>query len=116
MQKLETLDLGNICGGSLPELFERELQAVIANIADPNTDPKKKRSISVEFSFTPFKDRTGAQVELRVVSKLTGNEAVTSSVFIHKTADKTYALPRDARQQEFFPKGTAANTKPETTQ
>lgn len=116
MQKLETLDLSNICGGALPELFERELQAVVANIADPNADPKKKRAISVEFTFTPFKDRSGAQVDMRVVSKLSGNELVTSNFFIHKTAEKTYALPRDARQQEFFPKGSSPNTTPETRQ
>lgn len=116
MKQLETLDLNNICEGSLPELFERELQAVLANIADVNTDSRKKRSISIDLTFTPFKDRTGAEVELRVVSKVAGNETVSSNVFIHKTADKTYALPRDARQQEIFPRGNAVNPTPETTQ
>ena len=102
MENLETLKLENICDGSLPELFERELAALLENISDANTDPEKKRKITVEFTFEPFPDRSGARIELRCSTKLAGVQTVKSNMFIHRAAGKTYALPRDARQQQMF--------------
>ena len=41
-RKVSLTNLGN---GAAVELFDHELQKVLANIDDPNTDPKEKRKI-----------------------------------------------------------------------
>ena len=50
MGDLKRLDLQTVADGALPELFERELNAVLMNIDDVNTDPKKKRRITIEIT------------------------------------------------------------------
>lgn len=98
------LDLSNICNGALPEVFERDLQKVLENIADPNTDVDKSRIITIELNFTPFVDRSGAVVTLKTKTKLPGIPTQTSTVFIGKHQGKTVAVPKDARQQQLFGK------------
>lgn len=45
-----SLNIGNICGGAVPELFEHEIAKMMENIADVNTDPEAKRSLTLECS------------------------------------------------------------------
>ena len=74
MQQGVTLD--TLGGGALSELFTAELNRVLANIADPNTDEKAKRSISINVTLKPNRDRDIADVELTGTAK--GSEKQTS--------------------------------------
>lgn len=65
MSEVRPLTLDTICEGGVPEVFERELRAVLNNIADPNTEAEKVRGITLKFSFRPTEDRLGASVTLR---------------------------------------------------
>jgi hypothetical protein len=65
----EDVNLGNLCGGAIEEVFQREFAAVLANIADVNTDAEAKRKIVLEFTIAPFEDRSGAQVTFACKSK-----------------------------------------------
>lgn len=110
MEELETLNIQNICKGSVPELFDREISAVVANVLDPNTPTDKARKITLEVIFNPFSDRSGAEVELKISTKLSGATTVKSNMFIHRSAGKDYALPQDARQQKMFGKSDGPTT------
>ena len=49
------------------------LKQVMKNIADPNTDPKKKRSVTLKIIFDPEPNRKSANIEYSVDAKLAGD-------------------------------------------
>lgn len=48
----EQCSLLDLMDGGVKELADRDLQRVLENLKDVNTDPKKARSISVKFTLT----------------------------------------------------------------
>ena len=97
------LDMTNICKCAVPEIFQREVAEVMTNINDCNTNWNTKRKITLEFTFHPFKDRTGATVEMSCKSKLAAVESVEGNVFFaadHHGAVHAYA--RDPHQAALF--------------
>ncbi|MDB0581362.1 hypothetical protein [Salinicoccus roseus] len=50
--KLQNLNLSEIASGALQEHFEREAERVVENLMDINTDPKKKRKITLTLDLT----------------------------------------------------------------
>ena len=67
---LKELTLENICEGRAAQIFEREKKKILENIADPSTDPKKPRKITMEVIFTPNKERDALEVVARGKSNL----------------------------------------------
>jgi hypothetical protein len=109
----DVLSLENVCSGAMPEIFKRELTAVLANIADLNTSSDKKRNLTLKLTFTPFPDRSGAQIELTCETKLAGVKGVKSNAFIYSDKGQLIAIPQDARQEKLFGKPTEqANVLP----
>jgi hypothetical protein len=98
----ETLNIGNICNGAVPEVFERELGEVLKNIGDANTDPEQKRKILIEFTFLPFKDRSGAQIEFKCSSKTAAVQTVKGTVFFEGKGPNMVAVPHDPKQARLF--------------
>ena len=96
------LSLYNVCRGAADEIFQREVNLVIDNIVDINTDCEQKRAIIMEFEFLPMKDRSGAAVSLKVKSKLAGVEPVEGTMFLTRSAGEVVAVPYDPRQEELF--------------
>jgi hypothetical protein len=84
LDSTEQLTIVNIANGAAVELFDRELTELLRNINDANTDPEAKRSITLEFVFSPFKDRSGAQVEIKCRSKSATVEAANGQIFISR--------------------------------
>ena len=106
----EQVNLGNLCGGAIEEVFQREFASVLANIADVNTNPEAKRKITLEFTITPFEDRSGAQVTFACKSKTVPVEAVKGTVFLERKGLSFVAVPHDPKQIRMFdPKSAAAN-------
>jgi hypothetical protein len=77
---MEGVTLDTIGGGALSELFGAELDRILANIADPNTDPTAKRQVTITVAFKPNRDRDLANVELKCASKLAGIMTVSAQV------------------------------------
>lgn len=98
----EELSIENICGGAVGEVFDREVIGVLENIADINTDEKAKRTITLKFTFTPYNDRSGAEVECAVVAKTAPTESVKGNVFFSKATGRLKAYARDPRQDRLF--------------
>jgi hypothetical protein len=108
----EEVSLSNLCGGAIEEVFQREFAAVLANIADVNTDPEAKRKIKLEFTISPFDDRSGAQVTFACTSKTVPVQAVKGTVFLQRRGLAIVAVPHDPKQIRMFdPKSAAANDK-----
>ena len=67
MTDVTLVTIGN---GAAVELFDREFQEVLANIADPNTDAKTPRKITITVTIKPSDDREMAAAAIQVASKL----------------------------------------------
>lgn len=104
----EQVNLGNLCGGAIEEVFQREFASVLANIADVNTNAEAKRKITLEFTITPFEDRSGAQVTFACKSKTVPVEAVKGTVFLERKGLSFVAVPHDPKQIRMFDSKSAA--------
>jgi hypothetical protein len=98
----ENVNLGNICGGAVEELFQRELASILENVGDVNTDPEAKRKMTLEFTFEPFPDRSGAQVTFACKSKVVPVDAVKGTMFLQRRGTAMVAVPHDPRQARLF--------------
>ena len=45
---MEAIELKNIAGGALQAKFNKAMEAVVANLLDPNTPSKDKRKITID--------------------------------------------------------------------
>lgn len=98
----DPVTIETIGGGALGELFETELRRILENIADPNTDSKSKRVMSIQIAFKPSRDRDVADVELKCSSKLAGINSVSSTLYMGRYQGKLIAVENDPRQQALF--------------
>lgn len=103
------LNIGNICEGAVPERFTHEMEQILRNIADPNTDPEATRTLTLEFKIKPSPDRKAAIVSLILKSKVPGATAVSGSIFFAKGQ----AYTEDPRQAALFAKEAPATPQPQ---
>jgi hypothetical protein len=64
------VDLNDFAGGAVAERFNLELQKALENIADPNTDPKKARKVTLTVTLTGNENRDIASVKVQTKSTL----------------------------------------------
>ncbi len=94
------VDITNLGRGAAVELFNDELNRVLANILDPNTDPKAIRSLTLTVKFKPSEDRDLAATVMEVKSKLASPKGVGTVIFIGKEKGQPVAMERNPRQLE----------------
>ena len=79
----EKLTMATICDGAVQEKVDRALRAVADNIIDPNTDAKKKRSITMKITFQPNEDdREDVAVSVEVTKTLAPEAGVRTQFYI----------------------------------
>jgi hypothetical protein len=98
------LNIGNICGGAVPEVFDREVKYILENIADLNTKAEAKRQIVLTFDFKPGPDRKSAIVSFQCRSKVVGVKPMAGTVFFAKRMNGMQAYTEDPRQDRLFAK------------
>ena len=101
METPEEVTLANIGEGVVPELFQRELKAVLENMADINTEVKVAREINIKFKFMPTEQRDMSGLEISCQSKLVGAKSKSSSVFVVHENNKIVGYQMKVKQQEF---------------
>ncbi len=62
--------LATVADGAAAELFQAAWDQVLANCADPNTDPSVKRVVTITISLKPVEDRNVGTVEVSCQAKL----------------------------------------------
>lgn len=85
MAKNEVL-LSELNEGALQERFNFELEQVSKNILDPNTDPSKKRKITIDITVISDEYREDVVFDCQVKSKLAPRENISSKALIAKNA------------------------------
>lgn len=98
----ELVSLESLSGGAVIERFGIALQAVLDNIIDPNTEPKKTRSINMKFTVKPDESREFCTVEISSETKLAPIAPLSTQFFIGMKNGSGVACERSTRQAAMF--------------
>ena len=99
----ERLSLTNIKEGAAVEMFDLQLDKVLANINDINTD-LKARSITLTLNLTPNDDRTLLTIALDCTSKIRHQEKQKAYADIKiDERGRAFAVERRQQQRTLFP-------------
>lgn len=101
MVDLTEVTLETVNDGAAPDLFQRELERVLENILDPNTDPEKKRRIRLDVEFKPDESRSEGRVTVSAKSKLAPSETDAKTVHFGKKDGRLAAAHYDPEQLQF---------------
>lgn len=108
--------LVSIGEGAMVELFDIELEKVLRNIADVNTDPTQAREITLKVRIKPDEDRAVGGVKIVASSKLASNKGAATLIYMGKRGNQFVAVENNPKQSALFdqPKPTAvpANVSP----
>lgn len=83
----ENVTLVSIGNGAAVELFDRELERVLENIVDPNTEAEAVRKIKIEFVFQPGENRDKGAVLIKATSTLASLRPADSFIYIGRVKD-----------------------------
>ncbi|MEG1515359.1 MAG: hypothetical protein RSD95_10780 [Clostridia bacterium] len=79
--------LDELMDGALTERFNYEMERVLNNVFDPNTNAKAKRQIQIVIGIAPNERRDAAEFKVDVKSKVAPPSAVTQTVFLSISDD-----------------------------
>ena len=74
--------LDELMDGALTERFNMEMEKVLKNVFDPNTDPKTKRQIQIVIEIQPNERRDAAGFKVDVKSKIAPPIAMEQTCFL----------------------------------
>lgn len=101
MAEEKYVSLETLGQGAAVEMFQVELEKVLANIIDVNTKPTSVRRISLTVDIKPDEDRSFGTVAIATASKLAPVKAVGTAIYIGSHAGQPVATERDTRQLAF---------------
>ena len=103
MKEINT-NLSTFAEGSLQERFDHAMKEVTKNVLDPNTDPSKKRKITITVTLTGDEYRDQLYAAAEVKSTLAPREPVASKILIESDGEKFFAneLKSGQKGQMFF--------------
>jgi hypothetical protein len=79
--------ISTIANGAVKEKIDWELQKVMRNIADPNTDPVKARILTIKLKIEPDENREISDVLVSVESKPAPIKPTKTRLFIAEDGD-----------------------------
>lgn len=79
---MEQNNILEMAQGAIIEQVDIEVTKVIENILNPNTNPVKKRTVTVTVVFSPSADRTKVGIKATAKSKLEPNNAIETALLI----------------------------------
>ena len=95
--KDEPITLTNLGGGAAVEKFDEELQRVLDNIVDPNTQAESVRSITLKVTIKPDNTRQVGTVLISSVAKLAPDKEYETTCALGAVNGKGVA--RELREQ-----------------
>ncbi|ARK25982.1 replication terminator protein [Sporosarcina sp. P37] len=81
------INLNDFAGGAAAEKFNNEMQRVLDNIADPNTDFKKARKVTLTVTLKANKNRDLANVAVEAKSTIAPSKPISTDLIIDLAAD-----------------------------
>lgn len=80
MEKM--INLESFAEGALAEKMNAALKEVLENIADPNTDYKPKRKLTLELTFVASEDRELTEISITPKTKLAPSKPIVTKMII----------------------------------
>jgi len=109
------VDLNNFAQGAMAERFNQELQKVLDNIVDPNTDPKKARKVTLTVTISSNENRELASVSVKADSKLSPARNIETQLLMDYDSNGKVTgaeLKSGAKGQTFIdPEGDVSDDK-----
>lgn len=104
MSDFHRVTLGNIGNGGAEEIFQRELQKVLNDIADPNTRAEPKRKIDICIEFHPYESRDKCEVLVTYKTTLCKPVPASMPMFIRQNmvSKETEGIQFNHRQIDIF--------------
>ena len=94
------ISLETIADGTMPELFQVELDKVLKNIADMNTNPTAIREIKFSIKFKPDKERSHVESLISTGVKLAPQKGASTFLYLAKEKGKLTAFENNPNQME----------------
>lgn len=89
---MKELNIADLAQGALNEQVIDELKRVFENIMDPNTDPTKKRTVTIKMVITPISEnRDLVNVEMQAKSSVCPYNSITTNMCIGKRSGDVIA-------------------------
>lgn len=104
--KAQQITLATMAGGAVDELFIDAMAKVLTNIADPNTDHRFKREITLRFTIIPNEERNIGRMIVACATKRAAVKGIELGVYFG-TQDGIQVAVESPRQTDLFP--TAAS-------
>lgn len=95
---INPIQLATIASGAVSELFEEELQKVLRNIKDPNTNPEATRKITLTFEIRPTESRELGDVQILAASKLAPFKRVQTVIHMGHHGGRLVAVENNPKQ------------------
>lgn len=90
-----------MCNGAFQERTDYEMQRLIENILDPNTDPLAKRKVQITLELKPDADRSTVAVNCAVKSTLAPTYPVPTMLYIADRENVIEMTPQIPGQMGF---------------
>ena len=81
---MEKLSFSTLAGGGVEEKLQYALDEVAANIADPNTDAKKARKVTMTLTLKPNEQRSIANLEIDVKTSMVAPKGISTTLMIDR--------------------------------
>lgn len=104
---LKAAELATIADGVANELFTHEIEKIARNIADLNTAPTTKRTVTLTFEFAPDEMREEVKVHVKAAAKLAPTKGYSKTVYCGKQDGRPTILSADPKQLDMFSQGVA---------
>jgi hypothetical protein len=102
MEMDKKLNIANIAKGSLLERADIEIENVLRNILDKNTDWKKARKVTLELEFKATNDhREDVFVSLKAKSSISPYNPVMTQIYVGKDDDGQVTASEYTKNKEF---------------
>lgn len=112
---MDKLNIANIARGALLERADVEIDTVLKNILDKNTDYRKARKVTLELSFKPTDEtRENVFVDLKAKSSVQPYNPVTTQIFVGKDDDGQVVAEEYIRNKDVVPGQTGIQVDTET--
>lgn len=83
----QLLGLDTLADQGLRERFDLAIAEILANLIDPNTDPKVARELNIKIKFKASEDRSVEEHSVLVTKKLAPVKPMVASGFLERVED-----------------------------
>jgi len=83
---MDKLTFSTLAGGGLEEKLQYALKEIAENIADPNTDAKKTRKMTMTLTFKPNESRMISNLDIDVKTSLVAPVGISTTLMIDHDA------------------------------